>query len=266
MKQKQSQKVIVNINQAKAKRRKRAKKSAKKKSTPLQAPFYSPMPQPVIRYYDNTIPQRNITFNPPVVEQPKILQGVQAETEHAQPIRALRKPIKILSPLPETEHDLLRDLEPVTLGGEEAPSARDIIEEQPEAPVEAPVEAPIEKQKKKEKRVIEPEYEPTFTQPKFAPIIEPQQAEEDQLQKARKQREPEASWYKKVKADFKRANEKQRRFDMSEEGGGLDKKEADRLFERRRNNYIASLGADTTGFTYVTPPNAELSGGGFSFV
>jgi hypothetical protein len=265
MKQKQSQKVIVNINQAKAKRRKRAKKSAKKKSTPLQAPFYSPMPQPVIRYYDNTIPQRNITFNPPVVEQPKILQGVQAETEHAQPIRALRKPIKILSPLPETEHDLLRDLEPVTLGGEEAPSARDIIEEQPEAPVEEP----IEKQKKKEKRVIEPEYEPTFTQPKFTPIIEPQQAkEEDQLQKARKQREPEASWYKKVKADFKRANERQRRFDMSEDGGGLDKKEADRLFERRRNNYIASMGQDTAGFSFTTPPtpNAELSGGGFSFV
>ena len=138
MKQKQSQKVVVNINQAKAKRKRKAKKSAKKK-TSIQPPFYSPMPQSTIRYYDNSIPQRQFTISPPQAEAPKILKNIIPETEQAIPIVAERKPIKVKTPEPESEHVLLREEPVIELGGGEAPSARDVIEE--ERPVEPPEEA-----------------------------------------------------------------------------------------------------------------------------
>ena len=264
MKQKQSQKVIVNINQAKAKRKRKAKKSAKKK-TSIQPPFYSPMPQPVIRYYDNQLPQRNITFQPTQVKAPEIIRGLAPETEYAQPIRAERKPIKVPTPLPETEHVLLREEEPVSLGGEEAPSARDVIEEQPaEPPTEPPEEKP--KRKRKEKREVAPEFEPTFTQPKFAPVLEPVAPPVDELQKERKQREPEPPWYKEVKKDFRRANDEEKQYDI--EQVGLTEAEAGRRYDTRRRNYIQSSGQDTGRFSYATPPTPQLeaSGGGFSFV
>jgi hypothetical protein len=274
MKQKQSQRVVVNINQAiKAKRKRRAKKAKARTQQPTQPPLFSPMPQSVIRYYDNTIPQRNITFNPPLVEQPKIL-GV-AETEYAQPVRVERKPIKVPTPLPETEHVLLREEESVPLGGEEAPTARDVIEEQ------LAEEQPIEKKKKKKKeaREVPEEFRPTFTQavepfpvpPKFAPVLEPV-AQENELEKGaeernpRKTREPEQPWYKAVKKDFKQANEEERQYDIDDLK--LTPAEAKRRYDRRRTNYIQSLGQDIGGFSFATAPvpNVEASGGGFSFV
>jgi len=278
MKQKQSQKVIVNINQAKAKRRKRAKKAKARTQLPTQ-PFYSPMPQPVIRYYDNQLPQRNITYQPAPVQAPKILSGLIPETEYAQPIRAERKPIKVPTPLAETEHVLLREEEPVSFGGEEAPSARDVIEEQGNAPArlegeqpapEQPAEEQLQKKKKKEKREIPAEFVPTFTLPFPLPPSEPPyyaQAEEpDELQKERKPRAVDPPWYKTVKAEFRRANEQQKQYDIDETK--LTESEAKRAFDRRKKNYIASIGQNTSGFSYVTPPVPviEASGGGFSFV
>ena len=101
------------------------------------------MPQSTIRYYDNPLPQRQITITPPPAERPKILQGIQSETEYAQPVLSARKPIKVNTPQPETENVLLRDEEPVPLGGEEPPSAIDVIEEQGNVPAqEQPVEEP----------------------------------------------------------------------------------------------------------------------------
>lgn len=291
MKQKQSQRVVVNINQAfKAKRKRRAKKAKARTQLPTQPTVYIPMPQSVIRYYDNTIPQRSITFNPPVLEQPKILQGVQADTEYAQPVRAERKPIKVPTPLPETESVLLREEPVVGFGGDEAPSAREVIEEQP-AP-EQPAEAPEEekpKRKKKEKlapREVADEFKPTFTQQtstafplpplspaKFPPTLEPIRAEEpepDELQKDRgsKTRKPRAvdpPWYKEVKKDFAKANEEERQYDLRE---NLTESMAGRRYDKRRSNYIQSIGQDTAGFRYATPPvpKVEASGGGFSFV
>lgn len=143
MKQKQIQRVVVNVNQpAKPKRRRRAKKSARKNAkAQTQAPVYIPMPQSVIRYYDNTIPQRNIEIKPSAVEQPKILKGLFPETEYVAPVQAERKPIAVPTPNPETEHVLLRQEAPVEeLVGEEAPSARDVVEDEPQPPVEPPAE------------------------------------------------------------------------------------------------------------------------------
>jgi hypothetical protein len=129
MKQKQKQSVVVNINQpAKPRRRKRAKKKQ-----PTHAPAYIPMPQSVIRYYDNTIPPRNVEIKPAPVAKadiPKILQGVNAETEYVAPKVVARKPIAVPTPEPETENVLLREEAPVEIGGEEAPSARDVIEDE----------------------------------------------------------------------------------------------------------------------------------------
>jgi hypothetical protein len=135
MKQKQKQSVVVNINQpAKPRRRKRAKKSAKKKpQLQAPAPAYIPMPQSVIRYYDNTIPPRNVEIKPAPVAKadiPKILQGVSAETEYVAPEVVARKPIAVSTPEPETENVLLREEAPVEIGGEEAPSARDVVEDE----------------------------------------------------------------------------------------------------------------------------------------
>jgi hypothetical protein len=141
MKQKQIQRVVVNVNQpAKPKRRRRAKKSAKKPKAQTQAPVFIPMPQSVIRYYDNTIPQRNIEIKPPLAETPKILKGLIPETEFEAPVIAERKPIAVPTPNPETEHVLLREEAPVEFAGEEAPSARVVVEEEPQAPVEPPPE------------------------------------------------------------------------------------------------------------------------------
>jgi len=142
-KQKQIQRVVVNVNQpAKPKRRRRAKKSARKNpKAQTQAPVYIPMPQSVIRYYDNTIPQRNIEIKPPAVETPKILKGLLPETENEAPVLAERKPIAVPTPNTDDEHVLLRQEAPVEeLIGEEAPSARVIVEEEPQAPVEPPPE------------------------------------------------------------------------------------------------------------------------------
>lgn len=142
MKQKQIQRVVVNVNQpAKPKRKRRAKKSAKKSKAQTQAPVFIPMPQSVIRYYDNTIPQRNIEIRPPSVEQPKILKGLIPETEYEAPVLAERKPLAVPTPNPETENVLLRQETPVEeLSGLEAQSARDVIEEGSPAPVEPPPE------------------------------------------------------------------------------------------------------------------------------
>jgi hypothetical protein len=289
MKQKQSQRVVVNINTPKPKRKKRAKKSAKKKIQPIQPPIYSPMPQSTIRYYDNPIPQRNITFNPPVMEAPKIL-GVQPETEYEQPVSVARKQIKVKTPQPETEHVLLRYEEPVLFGGQDALSARDVIEEQGNVPArEQPAEEPqfLPERPKPEltiqflpeqKRKISPleatqelpppkEISPLeATQLTFTPAQQAEEPEEDQLQKVRKLREPEAEWYKKVKKEFERANKAQKEYDLQKLG--LTEKEAKTAYKDRRRIYIDSIGTDTTGFSYVEPPkpNMEASGGGISFV
>jgi len=100
------------------------------------------MPQSVIRYYDNTIPQRNVEIKPAPVAKadiPKILQGVSAETEYVAPEVVARKPIAVSTPEPETENVLLREEEPVEIGGEEAPSARDVVEDERQfTPIEPP--------------------------------------------------------------------------------------------------------------------------------
>lgn len=269
MRQKQSQRVVVNINQAiKGKRKKRPKKTKARTQLPTIPPFYSPMPQSVIRYYDNPIPQRNITFNPPLVEQPKIL-GVPAETEYAQPVRTERKPVKVSTPLPETEHVLLREEEPVLLGGEETPTARDVIEEQ---------STPEEKQKKKKKketRELPEEFRPTFTQaiepfplpPKFAPVLQPVENELEkgaEERKPRKPREPEEQWFKAVKKEFNKANEDERLYEIDEIK--LTPTEAKRRYDRRRTDYIQSIGQNVAGFSFATPPVPKEASGEFSFV
>ena len=162
MKQKQSQHVIVNVNQpAKPKRKRRAKKSTKNKKQLQQvsrSPIFIPMPQSVIRYYDNTIPQRNIEIKPPVVEIPKIIKGLNAETEYEAPAVVAREPIVVPTPNPETEHVLLAPQEVVQLGEEQAPSARDVIEEEQQQVIQAPPEIPIEPPP--EEIIREPQFTP----------------------------------------------------------------------------------------------------------
>lgn len=264
MKQKQSQRVVVNIHAPpKPKRKRRAKKTPKRQPARQPTrPQYMPMPQSTIRYYDNPLPQRQITITPPPAERPRILQGIQAETEYEQPVSVARKPIKVKTPQPETEHVLLREEEPVSLGGEEAPSARDVIEEQGNVPAR---EQPAEKPKRKISPLEATQELPT-TQLTFTPAQPAEEPQENDIEKPKKERTTEPEWYKKVKKDFERANKAQKEYDIRQLG--LIESEAQTAYKQRRRNYIDSIGTDTSGFTYVEAPspNIEASGGGFSFV
>jgi hypothetical protein len=118
MKQKQSQRVVVNIGAVPKQKRKR--RAPKKKAA--KPPVYAPMPQPVMRYYDNPLPARQIEIRPPAIEAPKIIPKALPDTEHPAPLPlAPRVPLAVPANLADTEHLIvpLGPAEPPTLFEEE---------------------------------------------------------------------------------------------------------------------------------------------------
>lgn len=133
MKQKQKQyvkqSVVVNIGKRVPLKEKKAKEPVKKKSKKPKKSRYVNIIKPIttLKPYEpriapivNTItplPTNYVTVYPSPAPAPLVIRALP-DTEHPPPLPiAPRTPVRVPTNLPDTEHALLRDEEPVSLGG-----------------------------------------------------------------------------------------------------------------------------------------------------